>query len=304
MKKLFGIITAVFFLAASVSCGNRVQRVADDESIPSETEAVNEEKSTEGAEDESEADKEEVYIEPLIMPKDYKLKKSYVIDGFETVMQEPELPTGCEITALAQTLIFYGFNTTKTKMCDNFLAVDFNGYYTMNDAYLGDPYSYSGSGCNSPVIVNAANDYFDYIGSDWKAFDISGCDIKEVFYEVEVGRPVVVWSTINQTESQPVFQFRLGCGEDFYFNYYQHCLTVYGFDYDEGVVHVADPLVGNVKYEMERFEKIFKDMDSQAVFISGNPETAGKEFTDKEARKAWIKKNRPKDEDKWLRNIR
>ncbi|MDE7226350.1 MAG: C39 family peptidase, partial [Ruminococcus sp.] len=287
------------------------QRAGNDENIVFEAEAFKDEKSNAGTEEESEKDKEkpeenkeEIYIEPLVMPKDYKLKKSYVIDGFETVMQEPELPTGCEITALAQTLIFYGFNTTKTKLCDNFLTVDFNGYYTMNDAYLGDPYSYSGSGCNSPVIVNAANEYFDYIGSDWKAFDISGCDIKEVFYEVEKDRPVVVWSTINQTESQPVFQFRLGCGEDFYFNCYQHCLTVYGFDYDEKVVHVADPLVGNVKYDMERFERIFKDMDSQAVFLSGNPETAGEEFTDTEARKEWIKKNRPKEETKWLRNIR
>lgn len=301
MKRFLCIMASVFFLASAVSCGNRVPRAVVEEDTPLEMEAV--ELDVSDAEEKNEIE-EEVPTEPLSMPAEYELKKSYVIDGFETVMQEPELPTGCEITALAQTLIFYGFNTTKTKMCDNFLAVDFNGYYTMDDVYLGDPYSYNGSGCNSPVIVNAANDYFDYIGSDWKAVDISGCDLKEVFYEVEMGRPVVVWSTINQIESQPVFQFRLGCGEDFYFNYYQHCLTVYGFDYEEGVVHVADPMVGNVKYEMARFERIFQSMSSQAVILSGNPATAGKEFTDKEARKAWIKKNRPKDEDKWLRNIR
>ena len=115
----------------------------------------------------------------LKMPADYKLKTKYAI-YIDTVMQKPELPTGCEITALTELMNYYGFEANKVEMADIFMANDQIGYYTMNEAFIGNPHHDDGFGCNAPVIVKAANDYFDYIGSDWYAADLSGSPIEEI----------------------------------------------------------------------------------------------------------------------------
>ncbi|MDE6788815.1 MAG: C39 family peptidase, partial [Ruminococcus sp.] len=232
------------------------------------------------------------------MPENHEMKNSFVIDDFQTVMQEPELPTGCEITALTQTMNYYGFDVDKVELCDVFMSIDHDGYYTMNEAYLGDPHATNGFGCNAPVIVSTANDYFEYIGSDWYAVDLTGISLEEVFYQVEQGRPVVIWTTIGQRETHAEFQFELGCGEDFYFNPFQHCTTIYGYDYSKGTVHIADPLVGNTEYDMERFGRIYEVMESQAVILVGNDETAGKVYSTEEDKKKWLDKNRPKEDEK------
>ena len=230
------------------------------------------------------------------IPEGFDIGKSNKVE-FTTVLQNPELPTGCEITALTQTLNHYGFNVDKVTMADVFMAKDPIGYFTMNDAYIGDPHADNGFGCNAPVIVRAANEYFDYIGSDWSAFDLTGAPLEEIFYQIDLKRPVVIWTTMYQYETVAEFQFELGCGENFYFNPCQHCVTIFGFDYTDNTVHVADPLVGNVKYDMERFRRIYETMGRQAVALNGDPETAGKDYTTPEEKKAWLKKNRPAAEE-------
>lgn len=231
------------------------------------------------------------------MPKNHEMKEKSVISGFETVLQNPELPTGCEITSLTQTMNYYGFDVDKTELCDVFMPIDHDGYYTMNEAYLGDPYATNGFGCNAPVIANTANDYFDYIGSDWYAVDLSGASLEEVFYQVEQGRPVIVWTTIDQIESHAEFQFELGCGEDFYFNPFQHCVTIYGYDYSTGKVHIADPLADNIEYDLERFGRIYEVMEKQAVILVGNDETAGKVYTTEDEQRVWLEKKRLEKEE-------
>lgn len=231
------------------------------------------------------------------MPEDYELPESFVIKGFETVMQEPELPTGCEITSLAQTMNYYGFDIDKVELCDTFMPIDWNGYYTMNDVYIGDPHSTNGCGCNAPVIVNTANDYFEYIDSDWYAADLTDITLNEVFYQVEQGRPVIIWTTMWQRETVSEYYFDLGCGEELWFNPFQHCVTIYGYDLERGIVNIADPLVGNTEYDMTIFEHIYKIMGSQAVILTGNKESAGKVYTTEKERKTWLEKNRSEKDD-------
>lgn len=306
VKKPICLSVAVFAALSLISCGRTVPLATDDPlEIPvhsgyqAGTEIPAEENST--AENTRAVPDKETTTEPdgnhaptpvkinTDMPEDYELPESCEISGFEPVLQNPELPTGCEITALAQTLNFYGFPIDKTELCDLFLPIDINGYYSMNDVYLGDPVSQNGFGCNAPVIKKAADDYFASLGSDWYATDISGYSLREVFYQIDQGRPVIVWSTIDQRETYAEFQFTLGCGEDFYFNPFQHCLTIYGYDYSDGTVHVADPLVGNVKYEMQRFERIYDVMNDQAVILCGNPESAGVDYLSADEKKKWFK---------------
>lgn len=302
IKKFTLVFAAAALLTSAASCGRTVQRDGYNTDVSGAapatepaTEAPTEEPATEPP---TEAPTEEVRgpVEVSVkMPLDYILSDAAEVPGFETVLQNPELPTGCEITALTQTLNYYGFDVDKEFMCDTFMPIDFNGYYSMDDVYLGDPRSYNGFGCNAPVIEKAANDYFAYIGSDWYALDLTGINMDDVLYQIEQGRPVVVWSTMDQRESQASFQFILGCGEEFWFNGYQHCLTVYGYDRNRGVVMVADPLVGNIEYDADRFGRIYEIMGSQAVILCGYDDTAGVDLTTDSEKEAWLEENKPKE---------
>ncbi len=304
LKKFISALTAGLLLTPAVSCGRTVQRDGyNDEmsgTVPATepaTEAPAEEPSTEPpTEPLNEEVRGPVDVETK-MPAGHILADTAEISGFSTVLQNPELPTGCEITALTQTMNYYGFDVDKVFMCDTFMPVDINGYYTMDDVYLGDPRATNGFGCNAPVIEKAANDYFDYIGSDWYALDLTGITMDDVLYQVEQGRPVIVWSTMEQRETHATFQFILGCGEEFWFNGYQHCLTVYGYDRSRGVIMAADPLAGNMEYEEARFGRIYEEMGSQAVILCGYEDTAGEDYTTEAEKEAWIEENDPKDLD-------
>lgn len=204
MKKIICSITAFLSVVSVVSCGRTVKREgANFNDFPANSGfqiEISSEPVTEAVTDYQNAtDGEEKYIEENVsvqigapehieidpyMPDGYKLSDPCVIDGFETVMQNPELPTGCEITALAQTLNFYGFDIDKVDLCDMFMPIDINGYYTMNDVYLGDPRSNNGFGCNAPVITMAASYYFTWIGSDWYSIDLTGMSLREVFIKL------------------------------------------------------------------------------------------------------------------------
>ncbi|MCM1270790.1 MAG: C39 family peptidase [Ruminococcus flavefaciens] len=209
------------------------------------------------------------------IPDNYTIPDSFILEGFNTVLQEPELPTGCEITTLAEVLNYHGFNIDKEELCDNFMPVDYVGSVTMTQAYLGDPRSNNGFGCYSPVIVKSAYEYFESIDSPCYAVDLSGTDFRDLFYQICQGRPVIVWATMYLTESYPNYKWTAGNGKDMIFNDYQHCMAIYGYDLNEGIIYAGDPLVGNTTYSIDRFEMIYDIMYKQAVVICGDSETEG-----------------------------
>ena len=292
--------------AALTSCGGRNVRLEGDNEVGGSAAPVTEQKTepatTEATEPATEPGPPEKVEVDVNMPEGYKLKNKASV-YVEAVLQEPELPTGCEITSLTELLRFYGFSADKSQMADIFMPNDPDGNYTMNDAYLGNPHLDNGFGCNAPVIVRTADDLFDYIKSDWYAVDLTGSPIEEIYYQIEQGRPAIVWTTIRQVEIAKEYQFRLGCGEDLWFNGMQHCVVLYGYDYDEKKVSVADPLAGDQKYDMERFERIYASMDKQAVILIGNEESAGVDFSTNAEKSAWMKANRVFEGDRrvWLR---
>lgn len=288
-------ITALTAVAAVTftSCGNRVMLMnssteADADTIEfdgsyvegkeyrnqdsNESEQYIEKEITENTTEET---TEEVTTEPTtidIYNNDYELPSKAVIDDFETVMQNPELPTGCEITALTQTLNFLGFDIDKVTMCDKYMNTDFNGEYTMNQCYIGDPKSHTGFGCSAPVICKSAKRFFRVEKSDCYPVDLTGTDFQELFYQIEQGRPVIVWTTMYLMDTKPEYVYTAKNGEEMWFCTYQHCLTIYGYDYDNGIVYAADPLVGNTTYSIESFERIYDILGKQAVVICGDAE--------------------------------
>lgn len=289
MLNKFSRIAAVLLTTVSLfSCGtiveNRSDPLADGDESNTSTEAVFKEPSLTETESAAAALTTSPPAAPpttqpfsidIFFTEKSEIPETYVIEGFETIMQEPELPTGCEVTALAEVLNYLGFDIDKVELCDNFMPVDYEGAVNMYYAYIGDPKSYSGFGCYAPVIVKTAYEYFESIDSPCYAVDITGTDFRELLFQVTQDRPVIVWTTMDQRETYPNYKWTAGNGEDMIFNDYQHCLAVYGYDFNEGVVYAADPLVGNTTYDLSRFETIYDIMYKQAVVICGDAETEG-----------------------------
>ena len=124
MKKI--VLAALFLSISAFSCGTTVPR-ADVGDFTATTESTTEPPTDPPTEPPTEGNPPPVEVNPQ-MPEGYELAKNCVIGGFETVLQNPELPTGCEITALTQTLNFYGFDIDKVNLCDTFMPTDFEGY--------------------------------------------------------------------------------------------------------------------------------------------------------------------------------
>ncbi|WP_051411433.1 C39 family peptidase [Ruminococcus flavefaciens] len=200
----------------------------------------------------------------------------YENPGYKALMQNPELPTGCEVTSLCSLLNYLGFDIDKETLADEFMPMDNVGVSTMMHAYIGDPKSEEGFGCSAPVIVQTADDYFESILSPCYAVNMTGRSLKELLYQVAQGRPVIVWSTIDLMVMPTEYYWDTIDGEEMWFNGLQHCMVIYGYDLDERTLSVADPLAGNVKYEMEKFNEVYQLMGNQAVLICGNSETKGK----------------------------
>ena len=72
----------------------------------------------------------------------------------ESILQYPELPTGCEVTCLTMALNYHGYDISKTDLVDEYLLYR-TEYYQVG--FGGSPYSENGSSMWPPAIVDMAN---------------------------------------------------------------------------------------------------------------------------------------------------
>ena len=161
----------------------------------------------------------------------------YRIECYESLNQNPELPTGCEITSLTSVLNYYGCNVDNT--------------------------SY---GCMSQPIVNAANKYFKVNNMSAVAKNISGTDFKEILGMVAQGDPIVIWNTIDmrQPYESKTFVFN---GKEYTWMSPEHCVVITGYDLNKNIVYIMDPMEGNITRNLETFQSRYEEMHSQAVYI-------------------------------------
>ena len=194
----------------------------------------------------------------------------------ENVQQNPELPTGCEITALTILLRFWGYDADKVDMAKNYLYKSW-GNVTYRDGekysdsffeyFIGDPFG-RGYGCFAPAIVKTANKYLTEQGSKHKITDLSGCDSETLYNYVAEGIPVLVWATdgmIPPEYYESWYDNETGERLDWYLN--EHCFVLAGFNLDAGTVTMNDPIKGIIDYNMAKFEQRFAEMHRQAAVI-------------------------------------
>lgn len=185
----------------------------------------------------------------------------------DCILQNPELPTGCEITALTTVLNYLGYDVTKTEMAKNYLKKDYMGRVGFDKAFIGDPTWDEGYGCFAPVIVNAAQNYLNEHDMEYSAWDISGKELEELFEYISSDIPVIVWASMGLMEVYKRPAFVDAEGNQIYWYDNEHCVVLCGYDLEAETVTVCDPLEGIVDYDLERFKYIYDKLEKQAVII-------------------------------------
>ncbi len=218
--------------------------------------------------------------------KDYDQNSVYI--DMENILQLPELPTGCEITALTILLRYYGFNAEKTYLASNYLPTSWgNAQYidgkTYKDSFfyyfIGDPFS-TGYGCFSYAIETAANSYIADNGGGYTVKNISGCSADTLYEYLIAGTPVLCWATDGMIEPEYYetwYDNATGEQLDWYLN--EHCFVLVGFDISANTVTLNDPMKGIIDYNIDKFETRWAQMYSQAIVIIPNSTSSTTEET-------------------------
>lgn len=180
----------------------------------------------------------------------YDKPAKYVFDEKQD-LQMPELPTGCEATALGTLLRMNGVNVTKFDVADAMPKSDGSDFVY---SFWGNPYSATdGWACMAPCSVITANKFLK--DTNKVAVEYTGTNLTDLKF------PSAVWVTMYLNDPLP---------SNYESNGYRlfrnpHCVVVERIELDS--VYVIDPLVGEVAYPFERFNNIYKELGCQAVCI-------------------------------------
>ncbi|MCQ2465539.1 MAG: C39 family peptidase, partial [Oscillospiraceae bacterium] len=196
----------------------------------------------------------------------------------DSVLQMPELPKGCEATALTMLLNHYGFSASKTQIAD--MMPKFN-FYIIDDVlygadfvhtYPGNPRSgVAGCGCYTPCMVSTAEKYFNSIGeSDYSLRDITGSELETLLSYIDAGRPVMVWASRDMVEDEYIKEWTTPDGRQVKWNENEHCYILTGYDRVSNTVYVNDPLKGKTSYSMSVFKLRYNQMGKYAAVINGS----------------------------------
>lgn len=182
------------------------------------------------------------------------------------VLQYPELPTGCEITALTTVLNYYNCNVDKSYLAEYYLEQGSIGQTNPHDAFIGSPFSDEAYGCYSDVIVNTAQSYINDYGVDLEVKNISKLDFPQLLNYVKNGQPVIFWATMNLKKPYESTVWLID-GEKVPWYAYEHCMVLIGFDYDSDCYIVSDPMKGITEYKRELMEDRYNQIGKHAVLV-------------------------------------
>ena len=189
----------------------------------------------------------------------------YFLEGIQPLSQFPELPTGCEVTALATAMNYLGVPAKKEVLADLFLEKGPVGGVDFREAFSGDPREIDGFGCYAPVIVDCATRYLEYIGSGLKARDLTGTEFTDLFPYINAGVPVVIWGTRDNMEAKESVTWYVGEKELTWISP-EHCMVLVGYNAD--TVWVSDPTYGRLRlYPLLEFKKNYEALGRQAVVL-------------------------------------
>lgn len=187
-----------------------------------------------------------------------------------TLCQYPALPTGCEVTAAAMVLQWYGESVTPQTIASDWLICDTlyekDGLLYGPDphkVFVGDPFSADGYGCYAAPIADAINN-----GSGAHSATVIKGERLATLYEhyVAEGHPLLTWVTMEMRAPFNGTRWQLPDGEDYTWIAGEHCMVLIGADATR--YYFNDPRTGGVVgYDKALCEKRFAALGSEALLI-------------------------------------
>ncbi len=181
-------------------------------------------------------------------PQDYCSRVNY-IDQYE------DLPSGCEIIALAVCLNSMGFSVTPTEIADSYLDTS----DADQETYLGSPYE--DGGCLPPAIVQTTAAFSAGKAQKAYALDITGTSMQDLIALTNLGYPVLTWTTEGIIDPYD-FEY---ISDEWTWYYPEHCVALYGVNGDN--VLVSDSMYGLMEYDAGQFAEVYGECGSMAVVI-------------------------------------
>ena len=189
----------------------------------------------------------------------------YIID-VQNIQQNPELPTGCEVTSLTMVLNHLGYKVDKCTLADDFLKKGEIGSTDFSEAFVGNPRDERSYGCYANVIQECAEDYLTSIAAKVQVLNLTSTYFMTLLRYVQKGIPVIVWTTIDLNEPYSTMEWEIN-GHHIEWLANEHCVVLTGFNLSDHIVYVSDPRQGSVKYDMDLFIKRYYQLSSQAIAI-------------------------------------
>lgn len=198
--------------------------------------------------------------------KDSRIIKE--IQGTTAIGQMPELPSGCEITALAMLLNWSGLNIDKQDLAraipKESVPVLKSGVLrggNPNMSFVGDPFSGNGFGVYHKPIAALINKYLPD-----KSEDITGKTFEDILKIIDSGRPLVVWATVDMKEPRLYTSWYDRYGAKVKWMGPEHAFLLVG--YSDTDVIVNDPYTGRREYyPIPLFKNRWETMGKQAVTV-------------------------------------
>lgn len=188
--------------------------------------------------------------------------------SLEHISQYPSLPSGDEITSLAMVLRYLKYNVNECDLCDLYLDKGPVGFTDINKANAGNPRdTYNSYGCLAPVIINSATKFISANGGSHKAYDLTGYNPQELYRQVSLGNPVIVWLCDDFGNTPSISRIWIVDGKTVFLKSNMACMVLVGYDNTKGTVTLANPAGNTFTLDMEMFEQGYADMGSYAVIV-------------------------------------
>ena len=191
------------------------------------------------------------------------------------ILQNPELPNGCEITSLCMLLRYWGYDADKCVLADRYLPRTETWWGTDPDlAYMGNPHLEDdslacGYYCFAGPIVAAATAYLaDQEGSmRIRPADLTGAGEEELIACLQQGCPFLFWASLHFDDIcfDPCGAYPLPGGREHRVFHQLHCMVCCGVD--EELFYLSDPLNFNTRVPRPQFMKIYRQLGSRAVTL-------------------------------------
>ena len=206
----------------------------------------------------------------------YDYPEEYQIEDFKIIYQEPELPTGCEITAFTMLANYYmpGTDKDKVKLATEYLQKSPISTHTgedgqeygpdLNKYFVGDPEE-EGLVCWPGAIEIAADSYLADHGADMQVTILNGIQPDDLYQLVSYGVPVMVWVTIGMEERMAPEGWFTEDGEYQSWSSNDHGAVLIGYTKD--TVTIADPIDGIVTHNKKTFEKRFYSRKNMCLIL-------------------------------------